>query len=286
MAAKLLDGKAIAKELQEGIAAEVKHLSESRGIVPGLHVVLAGEDPASQVYVKNKHRTCEKLGFSSVVHSLPKETGQRELLDLVRRLNEDRAVHGILVQLPLPSPLDSSEIMMAIDPRKDVDGFHPVNLGRLLMGDTPFPPCTPYGIMELLGRTGVDLKGKEAVVIGRSTIVGKPLALLLLQGHATVTICHSKTKNLEEVARRADILVAAIGKANFVTSSFVKEGAVVIDVGINRLADGKLAGDVSFEEVRKIASWITPVPGGVGPMTIAMLMRNTLRAAQSSPVAE
>jgi methylenetetrahydrofolate dehydrogenase (NADP+) / methenyltetrahydrofolate cyclohydrolase len=280
MVAQIIDGKAIAKEIQDSIAAETAALKERYGLVPGLHVVLVGDDPASQVYVRNKHRTCEKLGFNSQVHRLPESTSEDGLLELLENLNNDATVHGILVQLPLPSHMDSGKIMLAMAPEKDVDGFHPVNVGRLVIGDTPYPPCTPQGIMELLHRTGQEIKGRHAVVIGRSNIVGKPMALLLLHQHATITICHSRTKNLREVAREADILVAAIGKGRFVDESFVKNDAIVIDVGMNRDAEGKLIGDVDFEAVKDKASWITPVPGGVGPMTIAMLMKNTLKAAR------
>jgi methylenetetrahydrofolate dehydrogenase (NADP+) / methenyltetrahydrofolate cyclohydrolase len=280
MPGQIIDGKAIAKEIQDSIAIETATLKEMHGLVPGLHVVLVGEDPASQVYVKNKHKACEKVGFNSQIHRLSESTTEAELLNLVERLNGDPLVHGILVQLPLPSSIDSAKVMLTMAPEKDVDGFHPVNMGRLVIGDTPYPPCTPQGIMELLGRTGEEIKGKHAVVIGRSTIVGKPMALLLLQEHATVTICHSRTRDLDKVAHEADILVVAIGKGHLVGESFVKNGAIVIDVGMNRDAGGKLIGDVDFESVKKIASWITPVPGGVGPMTIAMLMKNTLKAAR------
>jgi len=288
MGAQILDGKAIAREMEQSLLLDAKKMKAEHGIVPSLHVVLVGSDPASQVYVRNKHKKCEKLGFTSLIHSMDAKTCQEDLLERVRMLNDDPAVNGILVQLPLPSHLDSQVIMHAIDPMKDVDGFHPFNLGRLLLGEPLYPPCTPQGIMELIGRTGIPIEGKEAVIIGRSTIVGKPVSLLLLHQNATVTICHSRTAHLAEVARRADILIAAIGKREFVTGDFVKEGAVVIDVGINRKDDGGLVGDVDFEAAGKKASWITPVPGGVGPMTIIMLMHNTLKAARlqhtSNPV--
>jgi methylenetetrahydrofolate dehydrogenase (NADP+) / methenyltetrahydrofolate cyclohydrolase len=280
MGAKILDGKALAKEIEQSLVIEAKKLKEEHNLVPSLHVVLVGDDPASQVYVKNKHRKCEKLGFTSVVHTLPAGACQDDLLERVTMLNEDPAVNGILVQLPLPGHMDSQKVMLALDPLKDVDGFHPFNLGRLLLGDPLYSPCTPQGIMELIRHTGVPIEGKEAVVLGRSTIVGKPVSFLLLHKNATVTICHSKTAHLTEVARRADILIAAIGKKEFVTGDFIKEGAVVIDVGINRTTEGSLTGDVHFESAREKASWITPVPGGVGPMTIIMLMQNTLKAAK------
>jgi methylenetetrahydrofolate dehydrogenase (NADP+) / methenyltetrahydrofolate cyclohydrolase len=280
MSAQILDGKVISKEVQDSIAGEVAQMKDRLGMAPGLHVVLVGENPASQVYVKNKHKTCEKLGFNSVVHKLAADAPESEVLDLVHKLNKDNTVHGILVQLPLPDHIDTQKVMYEILPEKDVDGFHPTNLGKLVIGETPYPPCTPQGIMELIKRSGMEIKGKEAVVIGRSNIVGKPVALLLLHEHATVTICHSRTKDLPGVSRRADIVVAAIGKPKFVTADFVKDGAVVIDVGINRLDDGTLVGDVDYDSVKEKASWITPVPGGVGPMTIAMLMKNTLRAGE------
>ena len=252
---------------------------KSRGITPGLAVVLVGEDPASAIYVRNKERACKKLGMNGTVLRLPEETTQQELLSTVQRLNEDPAVHGILVQLPLPRHLDEREVIRAIDPDKDVDGFHPINAGRLLIGEPGFVPCTPKGVMRLLEIEDVPLSGKHAVVVGRSNIVGKPMALLLLQENATVTICHSRTADLAAHTRRADILVAAIGKPRFITADMVKDGAVVVDVGINRV-DGKLCGDVDFEPVSQKASYITPVPGGVGKMTIAMLMENAVEAAE------
>ena len=276
---QLIDGKAISAKIREEIAEEVKELQKTRGITPGLAVVIVGEDPASKVYVRNKHRACEQVGFASFGYELPAETTEEELLALIAKLNADDAVHGILVQLPLPRHLDEEKILLAIDPRKDVDAFHPYNVGKIMIGNYDFLPCTPAGVMELLRRSNIEIAGKECVIVGRSNIVGKPQAMLLLQANGTVTVCHSRTKDLREVCRRADILVAAIGKPEFFDASFVKEGAVVIDVGINRRADGTLCGDVNFEDVAPHTSFITPVPGGVGPMTIAMLMRNTLTAA-------
>ena len=276
---QLIDGKAISAKIREEIAEEVKELQKTRGITPGLAVVIVGEDPASKVYVRNKHRACEQVGFASFGYELPTETSEEELLALIAKLNADDAVHGILVQLPLPRHLDEEKILLAIDPRKDVDAFHPYNVGKIMIGNYDFLPCTPAGVMELLRRSNIEIAGKECVIVGRSNIVGKPQAMLLLQANGTVTVCHSRTKDLREVCRRADILVAAIGKPEFFDASFVKEGAVVIDVGINRRADGTLCGDVNFEDVAPHTSFITPVPGGVGPMTIAMLMRNTLTAA-------
>ncbi len=276
---QLIDGKAISAKIREEIAEEVKHVKETRGITPGLAVVIVGEDPASKVYVRNKHRACEQVGFASFGYELPAETTEEELLALIAKLNVDDAVHGILVQLPLPRHLDEEKILLAIDPAKDVDAFHPYNVGKIMIGNYDFLPCTPAGVMELLRRSDIEIAGKECVIVGRSNIVGKPQAMLLLQANGTVTVCHSRTKDLREVCRRADILVAAIGKPEFFDASYVKEGAVVIDVGINRRADGTLCGDVNFEDVAPHTSYITPVPGGVGPMTIAMLMRNTLTAA-------
>lgn len=273
---KLLDGKAVSARLMEEMAKEVESLS----VKPCLAVILVGDDPASRVYVNNKKKGCEKLGIRSLEYTMPKETTQEQLLELIDALNEDQNVHGILVQLPLPKHLDEKTVIRSIRPEKDVDAFHPVNVGKIMIGDFDFLPCTPAGIMELIAESGTDLTGKECVVIGRSNIVGKPMAMLLLHKNATVTICHSKTRDLKEVTRRADVLVAAVGIPNFVTADMVRPGAVVIDVGINRLDDGKLTGDVDFEAVSPIASAITPVPGGVGPMTIAMLMRNTITAAK------
>lgn len=277
--ARIIDGKQISKEVRAEIAAECAALSE-RGIVPGLAVIIVGTDPASQVYVRNKKKACEEVGFHSEVYELPEETTEAELLALVERLNGDSAIHGILVQLPLPKHLDDKLIIDHIDPNKDVDAFHPVNVGKIMIGDYDFLPCTPAGVMVLLEKSGVDVSGKDCVVVGRSNIVGKPQAMLLLHANGTVTVCHSRTKNLAEVTRRADILVAAVGKADFITGDMVKDGAVVIDVGMNRRADGKLTGDVDFASVEPKASFITPVPGGVGPMTITMLLKNTLTSAK------
>lgn len=246
----------------------------------GLAVILVGDDPASKVYVGNKKKACEYIGIYSEEYVLPEETTQKELTDLIEVLNERNDISGILVQLPLPEHIDEKAVINTINPKKDVDAFHPVNVGKIMIGDFDFVPCTPYGVMHLIKETGTEIKGKECVVIGRSNIVGKPQAMLLLHENGTVTVCHSKTKNLKDVTRRADILVSAVGKANFVTKDMVKEGAVVIDVGMNRNSDGKLCGDVDFENVKNVASYITPVPGGVGPMTIAMLMKNTVKAAK------
>ncbi|CAG5089951.1 Bifunctional protein FolD 2 [Thermobacillus xylanilyticus] len=279
MAASIIDGKQIASAIREEIRAETEAL-KARGIVPGLAVVLVGDDPASKVYVGNKEKACQAMGFHSEVHRLPAETPQDDLLALIERLNGDPAIHGILVQLPLPKHIDEKAVIDAIRVDKDVDGFHPVSTGNLMIGDDSLLPCTPAGCIELLKRTGIEIAGKHAVVIGRSNIVGKPAAMLLLREHATVTICHSRTANLEEIARQADILVVAIGKPKAIDARYVKPGAVVLDVGVNRLPDGKLAGDVDFESASEVAGWITPVPGGVGPMTITMLLRNTLTAAK------
>ncbi len=276
--AQLIDGKLVAKVVKEAVRSRVDAL-RARGIRPGLATVLVGDDPASHVYVRNKQRSCEELGMYTVGHELPATTAQDDLLALIHRLNRDPAIHGILVQLPLPKPLRSEPILYAISPDKDIDGLHPVNVGKLMMGEPRFVPCTPAGVMAMLDHYKLPIEGKTAVVVGRSNLVGKPTALLMLHRHATVTICHSKTPDLPGVCRRADIVVAAMGKARFIRGDMVKEGAVVIDVGINRLPDGKLVGDVDFEAVAKRASWITPVPGGVGPMTIAMLMKNTMLAA-------
>ena len=275
----IIDGKAISAQIRAEIAEQVATLKSERGITPGLAVVIVGDDPASRVYVRNKHRACEQVGFASFGYELPADTSEETLLALVDELNRDERVHGILVQLPLPRHLDEEKILLAIDPKKDVDAFHPYNVGKIMVGNYDFLPCTPAGVMELLRRSNIEIAGKECVIVGRSNIVGKPQAMLLLQANGTVTVCHSRTKDLREVCRRADILVAAIGKPEFFDASYVKEGAVVIDVGINRRADGTLCGDVNFEDVAPHASFITPVPGGVGPMTIAMLMQNTLTAA-------
>jgi len=280
MAARIIDGKAIAAEIQEALQQEAAGMRE-RGLHPSLHVVLVGDDPASHTYIRSKVRTAERLGIRSRDHLLPASTSQQELLHLVRSLNEEPEVHGILVQMPLPTHLDSRAVIEAIDPRKDVDGFHPYNVGRLVLGDAPMPPCTPAGVLELLRRAEVDLAGKEAVVVGRSMLVGRPVSMLLLAQNATVTLCHSRTRDLPAVCRRADVLIVAIGRPRMVTADYVREGAVVIDVGTTRV-EGKTVGDVAFEEVAPRAAAITPVPGGVGPMTITMLMKNTLTAARLS----
>lgn len=277
--AQIIDGKAVSKAVRQRVAAETEELKK-KGITPGLAVILVGDDPASQVYVRNKERACEEVGFYSEKYTLPENTTQEELNALVDKLNARKEISGILCQLPLPKHLDDKAVINRIDPKKDVDAFHPENVGAIMIGDYHFLPCTPAGVMELIHSTGVEITGKKAVVIGRSNIVGKPMAMLLLHENATVEITHSKTKNLADITRTADILVAAIGKAGFVTADMVKEGAVVIDVGMNRNAEGKLCGDVNFDEVSKKCSYITPVPGGVGPMTISMLMQNTLTAAK------
>lgn len=278
--AKIINGKEIAAQVRAELKSEIQALKDSTGVTPGLTVVLVGENPASVVYVRNKIKACEEVGIRSVQHKLPETTTHAELLALIRELNASKDVHGILVQLPLPKQINEEEILEEIAPSKDVDGFHPYNVGRLMIGNPVLQPCTPYGVMRLLDSTGVDLSGKDAVVVGRSNIVGKPMALMLLKRNATVTVCHSKTKDLVERVRRADILVAAIGRAEFIKGDWVKEGAVVIDVGMNRSFDGKLVGDVDFEGASMRASFITPVPGGVGPMTIIMLMQNTVSAAE------
>ena len=278
--AKLIDGKLISAQIRAEIKEEVAAFEEERGFVPGLAVVIVGENPASQVYVRNKARACAEVGFYSEVHELSASTTQEELNALVDRLNGDERIHGILVQLPLPKHLDETEVLLRIDPAKDVDAFHPYNVGKIMIGDYDFLPCTPAGVMALLERSGIDPAGKRCVVIGRSNIVGKPMAMLLLHANGTVTVCHSRTQNLAALCREADILVVAIGRADFVGADMVKPGAVVIDVGMNRREDGKLTGDVDFAAVEPIASAITPVPGGVGPMTITMLLKNTLTAAR------
>ena len=275
----IIDGKAVSKAVRERVAAETEALKK-KGVTPGLAVIIVGEDPASQVYVRNKEKACEEVGFYSEKFALPENTTQEELNALVQKLNEREDINGILCQLPLPKHLDDKEVINLINPIKDVDAFHPVNVGAIMIGDYNFLPCTPAGVMELIHSTGVDVCGKKAVVIGRSNIVGKPMAMLLLHENATVEITHSRTQNLSEITAGADILVAAIGKAKFVTADMVKEGAVVIDVGMNRDENGKLCGDVDFEDVKDKCSYITPVPGGVGPMTISMLMQNTLTAAK------
>lgn len=280
MSAKIIDGKQVAARCREELKQQVAAL-RARGIIPGLAVILVGEDPASQVYVRNKHRACEELGIHSEQYTLSADTDRQTLLDLITELNGREEIDGILVQLPLPGHLDQKEILSAIDPAKDVDSFHPQNVGRLVIGDYFFAPCTPSGILTLIDSAGVDLTGKECVVIGRSNIVGKPMALMLLHRNATVTVCHSKTRDLPSVTRRADVLISAVGKAGFVTADMVKPGAVVIDVGMNRNQAGKLCGDVDFESVSRVAGYLTPVPGGVGPMTITMLLRSTVLSAQN-----
>ena len=277
---KLINGKEIAAAVRAELKADCATFVAKHGYAPGLAVVIVGEDPASQIYVRNKARACEEVGFCSEVHRLPAGTEQAALNTLIDRLNADSRIHGILVQLPLPAHLDAEEVTLRIDPRKDVDAFHPFNVGRILLGDPIFLPCTPAGVMELLRRSGIDPSGKRCVVIGRSNIVGKPMAMLLLAANGTVTVCHSRTVGLGDITREADILVSAVGRANFVTADMVKPGAVVIDVGMNRDASGKLVGDVDFPSVSPLCSFITPVPGGVGPMTITMLLRNTLVAAE------
>lgn len=279
MAAQIIDGKAIAAKVRERIGSTVSTLKQ-QGITPGLAVVLVGDDPASRVYVGMKKKMCVELGMYSADHELPASTSEAELLALIGQLNADERVHGILVQLPLPDHIDTDKVLEAISPDKDADGFHPYNVGRLMIGKPTFQPCTPYGVMVMLDEIGYDLKGKEVVVVGRSNIVGKPVALMCLSRHATVTICHSRTKDLADVVRRADVVIAAVGKAEMVKGDWIKEGAVVIDVGINRVGEKKLVGDVEYAAAAERAGAITPVPGGVGPMTIAMLLQNTLESAQ------
>jgi len=280
--AEIIDGKKVSEHIRSQIAEGVDKLKQETGITPGLAAVLVGDDPASEIYVRNKRRACSNAGIYSEEHKLPLETTEEELLTLVDKLNNDPKIHGILVQLPLPDHINVTRVLKAVSPLKDVDGFHPYNVGLLVEGNPRFIPCTPHGIIKMLEFYNIDISGKQAVVVGRSNIVGKPVSMLLLHRHATVTVCHSRTKPLDEVTRRADILVAAIGRANFITADMVKEGAVVIDVGINRNEEGKLTGDVDFEAVSQKASYITPVPGGVGPMTISMLLWNTLESAKST----
>lgn len=277
--AKIIDGKAISAEIKEELKEKVAEYKK-QGVEITLAVVKVGNDPASAVYVRNKEKACEYVGITSRTLALPEETTEEELLKVVNDLNEDKAVNGILVQLPLPKHIDESKVLLAIDSNKDVDGFHPVNVGKMVIGEETFLPCTPAGIIEMLKRTDVEISGKECVVIGRSNIVGKPMSMLMLKENATVTIAHSRTKDLKEVTKRADILIAAIGKAKFVTADYVKEGAVIIDVGIDRDENGKLCGDVDFDSVSQVASAITPVPGGVGPMTVTMLLVNCLRSVE------
>jgi methylenetetrahydrofolate dehydrogenase (NADP+)/methenyltetrahydrofolate cyclohydrolase len=278
MSAKIIDGKGISIAIRQELKERVARLKE-KGVVPSLTVILVGDDPGSQVYVRNKERACQEAGMTGRVIRMSAETTREELLTEIRKVNEDDSVHGLLVQLPLPKHLNEAEIICAIAPEKDVDGLHPMTQGFLMSGAPAALPCTPRGCIELLHRAGVPLKGAEAVVVGRSVMVGKPMALLLLRENATVTMCHSRTKNLAEVTRRADVLVVAIGKPNLITGDMIKPGAAVIDVGMNRMPDGKLTGDVDFESTKEVAGWITPVPGGVGPMTIAMLLENTIEAA-------
>ena len=277
-----IDGKRISAEIREEIKQESRAFAARSGFVPGLAVVIVGDNPASQVYVRNKKKACEEVGFYSEVHALPADTTQEQLNALVDRLNGDDRIHGILVQLPLPAHLDETEVLLRIRPDKDVDAFHPYNVGKIMIGNPDFLPCTPAGVMALLERSGIDPAGKRCVVVGRSNIVGKPMAMLLLHANGTVTVCHSKTRDLGAICREADILVVAIGRADFVGADMVKPGAVVIDVGMNRRPDGKLTGDVDYAAVEPVASAITPVPGGVGPMTITMLLKNTLTAAKKA----
>lgn len=277
--AKIIEGKQISLDIKNELKEKVARYKE-QGIEITLAVVKVGNDPASAVYVRNKEKACEYVGINSKTLALPEETTEEELLNVVKELNEDKNVNGILVQLPLPKHIDESKVLLTIDSTKDVDGFHPVNVGKMVIGEDTFLPCTPAGIIEMIKRTDIDIEGKECVVIGRSNIVGKPMAMLMLKENATVTIAHSRTKDLKEVTKRADIIVAAIGKAKFVTADYVKEDAVVIDVGMDRDENGKLCGDVDFESVSKVASAITPVPGGVGPMTVTMLLVNCLRSVE------
>ena len=279
---KIIDGKAISAQIREELKQKCENLAKERGITPGLAVIIVGEDPASTIYVRNKEKACAELGFYSEVHRLPADTSEEQIAELIDKLNEDEKIHGILVQLPLPGHKDEKSLLLRISPKKDVDAFHPYNVGRISTGDYGFLPCTPAGVMELIERSGISVRGKSCVVVGRSNIVGKPMAMLLLNADGTVTVCHSRTKDLCAVCRTADILVSAVGKANFITADMVKDGAVVIDVGMNRDENGKLCGDVAFDEVAPKTSFITPVPGGVGPMTITMLMRNTLYAAENN----
>ena len=280
--AEIINGKLVSKTVRESLAAEIADFVKDSGVVPGLAVIQVGSNPASTVYVRNKHKACLEVGIRSFQIELVEQTSEEELLSRIDALNADPAVHGILVQLPLPKHIDEQRVIERISPRKDVDAFHPENVGRIMIGNYSFLPCTPAGIMELLAFYNIDPSGKRCAVIGRSNIVGKPMAHLLMEKNGTVTVCHSRTKELSSITREADILVVAIGRPSYLTADMVKEGAVVIDVGINRLEDGRLCGDVSFEEVEKKASFITPVPGGVGPMTITMLLKNTLMAAKMS----
>ena len=277
--ANIINGKEISDKLREKLKKEVAKLKNEQNLQPSLAVIIVGDDPASKIYVRNKKRACEEIGIKSYEFALPANTSEKELLNLIDTLNKRRDVNGILVQMPLPAHINEKTVIEHINPMKDVDAFHEVNVGKIMTGNFKFLPCTPAGIIYLLDETGIEISGKHCVIIGRSNIVGKPLAMLMLHRDATVTICHSKTQNLTEICKNADILIAAVGKANFVTRNMVKLGAVVIDVGINRCENGKLCGDVDFENVKNVASYITPVPGGVGPMTISMLMKNTITAA-------
>lgn len=278
--ATIIDGKATSGNIRQQIKAEAEQFAKENGYAPGLAVIIVGNDPASQVYVRNKKRACSEVGFVSVEYELAEDTSEEELISLIHKLNLDTSIHGILVQLPLPKHINEKRVLLEISPKKDVDAFHPQNVGKIMIGDYDLLPCTPAGVMELIAEYGIDVEGKRCVVIGRSNIVGKPMAMLLLHKNGTVTICHSRSVNIREICSEADILVASVGIPKFVTRDMVKEGAVVIDVGINRLDDGTLCGDVDFEGVEPIASYITPVPGGVGPMTITMLLKNTLTAAK------
>lgn len=278
--AKIIDGKAVSASVRADLCEKTKKFKEENGYVPGLAVVIVGDDPASKIYVRNKKKACEEIGYNSFEYALSAETTEEELLLLIDKLNADKNVHGILVQSPVPKHIDEKKVQLRILPQKDVDAFHPVNVGKIMIGDYDFVPCTPAGITELLDFYGIETCGKECVVIGRSDIVGKPMAMLMLHKNSTVTICHSRTKNLSEVTKKADIVIAAVGKADFLYGDMIKDGAVVIDVGMNRNAEGKLCGDANFDSCEKKASYITPVPGGVGPMTITMLMKNTLKAAE------
>ena len=280
--ATIIDGKRISAEIRAELAEKTLEFKEKYNTVPGLAVIIVGEDPASRVYVRNKHKACAEVGFYSEVHELPADATEQQVIELIDKLNQSSDIHGILVQLPLPKHLDEQKILLRIKPEKDVDAFHPYNVGKIMIGDYNVLPCTPAGVMQLLSRSGVSASGKHCVVIGRSNIVGKPMAMLLLHDNGTVTVCHSRTPDLKAQTLQADILVSAVGRAGFVTADMVKPGAVVIDVGINRNADGKLCGDVDFEPVSEVASMITPVPGGVGPMTITMLLQNTLTAATAA----
>lgn len=280
--AHIIDGKLISQKILFELKNDIATFKNKNGFAPGLATIIVGEDVASKIYVNNKNKACLELGMNSFHYPLPVATTEAQLLHLIDSLNQNREVHGILVQLPLPALIDAKVVLEAVSPAKDVDGFHPINVGRLMLGRAGLRPCTPSGILRLLSSIGYDLAGKKVVVLGRSNIVGKPVSLMLLEAHATVTIGHSRTKNIDNLVRNADVVVAALGKPNFVKGDWIKEGSVVIDVGINRLADGKITGDVDFKEVQKKAAWITPVPGGVGPMTIAMLMQNTLEAAENA----